>query len=210
MSGSVCNDGKGSECHNCQAEHFPLFFSRCRDPFVSQDTCCVNFRNVKEFAGLAVNLLGDFPASKSFSVVHFATEARTAGGLSSAAKARRTIDKLDYTGGRTNHAAAVRECQRSFSSGGARRGARKNFILLVTDGVSSEPSFDPAGAATAAATTAKADGTFIIPVFISPNNDWSPYRFMRSLSSDNNVFDVTDFAGLNSLLVRLVDQVSCT
>ena len=177
---------------------------------MSQDTCCVNFRNVEEFAGLAVDLLGDFPAAKSFSVVHFATKARTAGGLSSAAKARRTIDQLDYTGGRTNHAAAVRECQRSFSSGGAERGARKNFMLLITDGVSSEPRFDPAGAATAAATTAKADGTFIIPVFISQNNDWSAYRFMKRLSSDNNVFDVTGFAGLNSLLDRLVEQVSCT
>lgn len=208
MSGSVCNDGKGSECHDCegQAEYFPLFFSsECRDSFVSKDTCCDNFAKVKEFSSLVVDLLGDFSVAKSFSVVQFATDARTASGPTSAAHARRVIDGLDYTGGRTNHADALRRCQRSFPAGGR----RQNFIMLVTDGVSSEPDFDPFGAAEVAATSAKFDGTFIIPVFISSNNDWGAQEFMQSLSSDGKVFDVTSFAGLNSLLDRLVDQVSC-
>jgi len=80
--------------------------------------------------------------------------------------------------------------------------------MLITDGVSSEPN-DPEGYAEAAATAAKFDGTFIIPVFISPNNDWSALSFMMRLSSDGKVFDVTDFDSLNSLQDRLVDQVSC-
>lgn len=82
--------------------------------------------------------------------------------------------------------------------------------MLVTDGVSSEPDYDPEGAAELAATSAKLDGTFIIPVFISPNNDWTALAFMRRISSDGKVFDVTDFDSLNSLQARLVDQVSCS
>mmetsp|Transcript_34838 Transcript_34838/g.61216 ORF Transcript_34838/g.61216 Transcript_34838/m.61216 type:complete len:955 (+) Transcript_34838:152-3016(+) len=207
MSGSVCNDGMGSECLECRSAFLPMFFtSECRDRFVSEDTCCNNFANVKEFSSLMVNLLGDFPAEKSFSVVQFATNARLVSGLSSTAQTLPVIGKLDYTGGLTNHASAIQMCQQTLST----FGSRKNFIMLITDGVSSEPEFDPEGAAETAAVSAKNDGTFIIPVFISPRNDWSALAFMRRLSSDGKVFDVTDFDSLNSLQDRLVDQVSCS
>eukprot|EP00579_Thalassiosira_antarctica_P032499 CAMPEP_0202001590 /NCGR_PEP_ID=MMETSP0905-20130828/7656_1 /ASSEMBLY_ACC=CAM_ASM_000554 /TAXON_ID=420261 /ORGANISM="Thalassiosira antarctica, Strain CCMP982" /LENGTH=916 /DNA_ID=CAMNT_0048558319 /DNA_START=165 /DNA_END=2915 /DNA_ORIENTATION=- len=207
MSGSVCNDGMGSECLECRSAFLPMFFtSECRDRFVSEDTCCNNFANVKEFSSLMVNLLGDFPAEKSFSVVQFATNARLVSGLSSTAQTLPVIGKLDYTGGLTNHASAIQMCQQTLST----FGSRKNFIMLITDGVSSEPEFDPEGAAEAAAVSAKNDGTFIIPVFISSSNDWSALAFMRRLSSDGEVFDVTDFDSLNSLQDRLVDQVSCS
>lgn len=85
----------------------------------------------------------------------------------------------------------------------------KNYILLITDGVSSQPDVDPEGSAEAAAATAKSRGTSIVPLFISKNNNLSALSFMRRLSSDGKVFDVADFASLNSLQDGLVDQVSC-
>mmetsp|Transcript_4144 Transcript_4144/g.9394 ORF Transcript_4144/g.9394 Transcript_4144/m.9394 type:complete len:870 (-) Transcript_4144:132-2741(-) len=208
MSGSVCNGGAGAECVDCQATFIPIisFVSECRDSFVSEDTCCNNFANVKEFSSLMVNLLGDLNTEKSFSIVQFATDAQLISGLASADQTVPVIDQLDYTGGLTNHASAIQICQQTLPS----EDNRKKFIMLVTDGVSSEPGFDPEGAAEAAATSAKSDGTFIIPVFISPNNDWSALSFMRRLSSDGEVFDVTDFDSLNSLQDRLINQVSCS
>lgn len=208
MSGSICNDGTGSECLDCRASFLPFFFSsECKDTFVNEDTCCNNFANVKEFSSTMVNLLDDFDAEKSFSVVQFSTTAQLVSSrLSSAELASPVIDQLDYTGGLTNHASAIQTCQESLPS----FDDRKNFIMLITDGVSSEPGYDPEGAAESAALSAKADGTFIIPVFISPYNDWSALAFMRRLSSDGKVFDVTDFDSLNSLQGRLIDQVSCS
>jgi len=207
MSGSVCNGGGGSECEECRASFLPIFFnSECRDKFVNEDTCCNNFANMKQFSSLMVDLLGDFPAEKSFSVVHFSTDARLANGLSSVAKTLRIIDRLDYTGGLTNHMAAIQMCQRNMPA----RKKRKNFIMLITDGVSSEPGIDPEGAAERAARAAKLDGTFIIPIFISTDNDRSALAFMRRLSSDGKVFDVTDFASLDKLQDSLVNQVSCS
>lgn len=207
MSGSVCNYGtNGSDCLNCRAAFLPIFFtSECRDNFVSEDTCCNNFANVKDFSSSMVNLLDDFPAEKSFSVVQFANSAQLMSGLKSVEQINPVISELDYTGGVTNHAAAIQMCQQTLSS----FGGRKNFIMLVTDGVSTEPEFEPEAAAEEAATSAKSNGTFIIPVFISPTNDWDALAFMSRLSSDGEVFDVTDFDSLNSLQDRLVDQVSC-
>mmetsp|Transcript_30575 Transcript_30575/g.66107 ORF Transcript_30575/g.66107 Transcript_30575/m.66107 type:complete len:919 (-) Transcript_30575:141-2897(-) len=207
MSGSVCSGGTGSECNECRAAFLPIFFtSECRDKFVSEDTCCNNFANVKEFSSLMVDLLGDFPADKSFSLVQFATDAQLVSGLSSPAHTLPIIDRLDYTGGLTNHAAAIQKCQGVLPTWDG----RKNFIMLVTDGVSSEPGFDPEGAAEAAASSAKRDGAFIIPIFISPRNDLSALAFMRRLSSDGKVFDVTDFGSLDRLQDSLVNQVSCS
>mmetsp|Transcript_11736 Transcript_11736/g.28840 ORF Transcript_11736/g.28840 Transcript_11736/m.28840 type:complete len:208 (-) Transcript_11736:118-741(-) len=207
MSGSVCNNGSRSECTACRASFLPFFFqSECRDSSVGEDTCCNNFANVKAFSSLMVRLLGDFPAEKSFSVVQFATNAQMVSRLASADQAVRVIKQLDYTGGMTNHASAIQTCQQTLPS----FDNRKNFIMLITDGMSSEPGWDPEGAAEAAAMDAKSDGTFIIPVFISPYNDWSELDFMGRLSSDGKVFDVTGFDSLNSLQDRLVDQVSCS
>jgi len=208
MSGSVCNGDTGSECTGCRAAFLPMFFdSECRDSSVNEDTCCDNFGIVQEFSSLMVNSLGDFPAEKSFSVVQFATNAQLAGELASAEQTLTVIDRLDYTGGLTNHASAIQMCQGTLPSSGD----RKNFIMLITDGISSEPFWDPEGEAEEAATSAKSDGTFIIPIFISPYaNDWSALAFMSRLSSDGKVFDVTDFESLNGLQDRLVDQVSCS
>ena len=210
MSGSVCNDGDGSDCLSCPGASFlsALFLaSECRDTTVSEESCCENFAKVKEFASIMVNLLGNFPSEKSFSIVQFATDARLVATLSSADDTVSTIDGLAYTGGMTNHESAIRTCQQTLPSFDD---DRKNFIMLITDGLSSVPEYDPEGAAEAAATEAKYGGSFIIPVFISPDNDLSALEFMSRLSSDGIVFDVTDFDTLSSLQDRLIDQVSCS
>ena len=213
MSGSVCNNGDGSDCEECTGPTLfgiPIFFLfDCRDSFVSEDTCCGNFANIKDFASAMVELLGDFQANKSFSVVQFATDAQIINTLDSPEQTVRVIDRLDYTGGLTNHASAIQACQQTLPPS-SDSSSKKNFIMLITDGVPTEPGFDPEGAAELAASTAKSDDTFIIPVFISPFYDESALAFMRRLSSDGKVFDVTDFASLNSLQDSLVDQVSCS
>lgn len=209
MSGSVCNDGDGSDCVSCPGATFLStigFASECRDTSVSEDTCCTNFAKVKEFSSIMVNSLGNFPAEKLFSVVQFATDAQLVRVLSSADDTVLTIDGLEYTGGMTNHESAIQTCQQTLPP----YDDRKNFIMLITDGLSSVPEFDPESAAEAAATNAKSDGSFIIPVFISPDNDLSALEFMSRLSSDGIVFDVTNFDTLTSLQDRLIDQVSCS
>ena len=57
----------------------------------------------------------------------------------------------------------------------------------------------PAGEALAAADTNKAERTIIIPVFISTSNadDAEPLTYMYTLSSDNNIYGVTNFDELN-------------
>lgn len=83
---------------------------------------------------------------------------------------------------------------------------------MVTDGVSSEPDPDPVAVAEDAASSAKLAGTHIIPVFISSSgysNESDALDFMGRLSSNGEVFYVSDFGSLNSLQGRLVDQVSC-
>ena len=212
MSGSVCNDGDGSDCEGCSPPTFfglnIFFLPDCRDSFVSEDTCCNNFANVKDFSSIMVNLLDGFNSEKDFSVVQFATNAQLVSNLSSAEQTDQVIERLDYTGGFTNHASAIQTCQQTLPSRGS--SGRKNFIMLVTDGVPSEPDFDPEGAAESAASFAKSQGTVIIPVFISPYNDFSALSFMRRLSSDGKVFDVTDFDSLDSLQDSLIEQVSCS
>ncbi|KAL7554028.1 hypothetical protein ACHAWF_017399 [Thalassiosira exigua] len=210
MSGSVCNGDTGTNCLDCRASFLPMFFeSACRDRAYDEDTCCENFAKVKAFAGRLVNALGDFPAEKSFSVVQFATDARLASGLNDADWTNLEIGRLDYAGGLTNHMDAIRTCQRTFES--SADGGRRNFVVLVTDGTPTEPAYGPEAYANAAAAEAKADGTHIIPVFISPNgNDPTALAFMNGLSSDGKAFDVTNFDSLNSLQDQLVDQVSCS
>ena len=154
-----------------------------------------------------VNALGQLPGEQSFSIVQFATDAALVSGLASADDTMFTIDALSYSGGVTNHADAINTCQQTLSVSPFPN--RENFIMLITDGESSAPELDPEAAAEAAATNAKNAGTFIIPIFISPTNDWDTLTFMRRLSSDNQVFDVTGFESLDSLKDRLVNQVSC-
>lgn len=204
MSGSVCNGGffglGSDDCVGC-----PIF--GCRNIFLDQDTCCNDFGTIKTFSQLMIRALAQFPAEKDFSIVQFATDASIVSRPQPANDALATVNNLSYTGGITNHAAAISSCQQSLSS--SQNPGRKNFIMLITDGEPTAPE-NAEAAATAAAAQAKSDGILIIPIFISPYYDANALTFMRGLSSDDKVFDVSDFDGLLNLQEALVNQVSCS
>ena len=208
-TGSVCSKGILNPCTGCSPGIF------CQDGGFDKDTCCSNFADIKEFAKLMVNSLDEeFPkVDKSFSVVQFEASAQVESELSSShgEQTLTALGEMEYLGGYTNHASAIEACQQTLSSSSE---DRKQFILLITDGVSTWPREDPVGTAEAAATSAKEAGVNIIPVFISTAYDGDEVEdalaFMRGLSSDGKVFDVTDFASLNSLKESLVNQVSCS
>ena len=204
MSGSVCNGGffglGSDDCVGC-----PIF--GCRNIFLDQDTCCNDFGTIKTFSQLMIRSLAQFPAEKDFSIVQFATDASIVSRPQPANDALATVNNLSYTGGITNHAAAISSCQQSLSS--SQTPGRKSFIMLITDGEPTAPE-NAEAAATAAAAQAKSDGILIIPIFISPIYDANALSFMRGLSSDDKVFDVTDFDGLLNLQEALVNEVSCS
>jgi len=178
---------------------------------VNWNSCCNNFANVKELATVIVNLLGDLPVDISFSVVQFASDARVVSGLSSAGQTLSTIGQLTYSGGLDNHASAIDMCQQTLSSSSN----EKRIIMLLTDGETGVSEYVPEGAAESAATSAKSEGTFIIPVLVSPDapdTNEGAIPLLSRLSSSGEVFDFTDYdmAGVLQLQEELLDHVSCS
>ena len=89
----------------------------------------------------------------AFSVVEFAATATPVVGLSSSSKATQELEKLVYSGGGTNHAAAITACQKTLVQ--SPETDRENVILLITDGVATMLGGNPFQSAEAAATLAK-------------------------------------------------------
>jgi Mg-chelatase subunit ChlD len=86
----------------------------------------------------------------------------------------------------------------------------KNIIMLITDGDPSVPkTTSPEAVARLAARKAKALGTFIIPVMIAQTLDTNTWQYMKDISSDGTVFNVSDFSSLDTLQETLITQVSC-
>jgi Mg-chelatase subunit ChlD len=208
MSGSLCNQGKFGDCMGSDGNN-PCDI--CRDYDFPVETCCKNFASVREFSmSIVSSLLKETSPGTLFSVVAFSSDARVASGLSSGDATLSTLSVLAYSGGLTNHESAIQQCQDTFSSSSSEK--RKNTILLITDGVSTKPYFDPFGRAEAAAKTAKDEGTTIIPIFISSDDKSSDLEFMSRLSSSGEVVKVSDFGGLASIqesLVNEVEDVAC-
>lgn len=93
MSGSVCNQGTGFECNQCEPSLI------CNADGVPSNTCCNNFVNVIDFAKGMVSSLSELDSNQTYSVVQFATNATL---VSSLTLSNRTLDALDeivYTGG---------------------------------------------------------------------------------------------------------------
>ena len=201
MSGSVCNQGTGFECNACQ----PTLI--CNSDETDQIKCCNNFRDVVEFSSLMVNTLGLLPSHHFFSIVQFATNATLVSGLTSSTSVLDSLEGLVFTGGRTNHADAISLCHDTFPS----INGTKNIVLFITDGDPSEPigSGSPKLAAEQAANEAKQAGTFILPVLIAPKDMNESLSYLRGISSDGSVFNVTDFNDLANLQESLLVQVSC-
>lgn len=205
MSGSLCNQGKAGDCISWTGE--PCDDDVCRDYSFTQATCCSNFAAVKDFSSSLVTALEEVSSGIQFSIVNFASDAEIAIELSAGDTTLSTLDNLAYSGGLTNHESAIQNCQSTFENSTAER---KNIILLVTDGVSTKPFIDPTGKAEAAATSAKDEGTTIIPVFISTSKDKEQegLDLMSKLSSTDEVVTVDDFDGLASISESLVIEVA--
>jgi len=109
MSGSVCSPNFNSPtmCTNCAGS--------CNSGGFDKNTCCSNFNKIKEFAVSVYNWLNHLQYGinrKSVSMVTFSTLASTkvpVGGDYLAG-----ANSLDYSGGLTNHGAAIKECMDSF------------------------------------------------------------------------------------------------
>ena len=205
-SGSVCNIGI-SECLFCE----PSFLCQNLFSFIPKEQCCQNYIDMMNFSKLMVFALDQFEGSSSFSVVQFATSAQLVSGLASADETMAVLDSIRFTGGTTDHADAIRQCQNSFSMSDPNK---QNFIMLITDGLPSVtypfPGISPEIVAEEEAAIAKRDGTVIIPIFIADDYNAYAESFMSSLSSDGQFFDVTGFQSLDTLKDRLVEQVSCS
>jgi hypothetical protein len=202
-SGSVCSFGVG-ECLFCE----PAIW--CQDSLFSpaQPYCCSNYKDVTTFSKLMIFALSQFEAEKSFSVVQFSTYAQLVGNLATADETLTVLDNMHYTGGSTDHAAAISRCQESFAA--SSDPSRDNFIMIITDGLPSTDDLYPEIEALEEAEAAKSQGTIIIPIFISKFNELNALNFMSLLSSDGDVFDVTEFGSLDTLKESLVEKVSCS
>lgn len=81
-----------------------------------------------EFSKLMVSALDQFEGEQNFSVVQFATSAQLVADLNTADEAMEILDTVQFTGGSTDHATAIRECQSSFANSDP---SRQNFIMMV-------------------------------------------------------------------------------
>ena len=176
----------------------------CYDSELDKGTCCNNFYDLIEFTKSMISALAMISVESSFSIVPFATNATLVSDLASAVEALDSLDALTFTGGRTNHAAAIDSCRTSLQSSPEGEN-RKNYLLLITDGSASEPEGVPGLVAEAAAMEAKSEGIIIIPVMIK---QWL-YVYLERISSDGTVFDASDFDVLDSLQEKLLAQISC-
>ena len=203
----VCNEETGSECVGCEPATI------CNDVGVEKGTCCTNFFDVIEFAKLVINTLASVQSEQMYSVVGFATEVTRRTLLLPPDVAIQALDGLEYSGGRTNHADAITACQGSLTTLSAE--GRTSLMILITDDDPSEPRNSVEGSAQViaeeAAAQAKGDGVFIIPVMIAPQSSTlSPeLEYLQGISSDGQVFGVSDFDVLDSLQESLLDQISC-
>jgi len=202
LSGSLCNRGTGYKCEGC----FPD--AVCNSDGVDLKTCCGNFQNVKEFVKLLISVFGSIPSEQSYSIVGFATNTSFVSDLSpTLADTFTLLDSLVYTGGVTNHAAAMSSCQQTLSDPDAVE--RKSMIILITDGNPTEPEDTAKEDAMAAASLAKEAGYIVIPVMLTRTSiDNNTIKYMKDLSSDGLFFN-TSLSGLGSLEESLLSKVMC-
>lgn len=168
----------------------------CRDQGFVPGQCCSNFVEITDFAAQMTESFHDYPANVMTSVVSFSGYATIEMGLGTRNATLDALDELVYTGGWTDHSDALQSCASTLN------GDAQSFILLITDGVPTQPA-DPQRAGIMAAADAKNDGHQILPVFISNTYDLAAHEYMSTMSSDGRVWDVSDFEGLNQLIANL-------
>ncbi|EJK77897.1 hypothetical protein THAOC_00239 [Thalassiosira oceanica] len=182
---------------------------------VDFDICFGKLMSIQDFTIDMVTALDSFDEDKSYSIVQFASSGSL---VQSSGDKNSTIDSVNslvYTGGLTNHAEAIGRCRDALSG----TPDRNKYMLLITDGKPNRPQPtgptdpSPADAAIASADLAKGDDINIILVFIATNSARRAnpaLDFMSKIDSDGEVFNITDFGSLETLVEELIEQVSCS
>jgi len=203
LSGSICNKSSQQlRCDGCSPQ------KSCRDSFISEDTCCVNFKDVQVFASTLVARLGEeMTGSDNFSLVQFADESFIQSELASANTAIQKVSEMHYTGGMTNTEAALTSCQSTLANSN-----KKKYIVLVTDGVptTSDRAGNPVKAALGAAEEVKTEDIFVVTAFIDRTiNDDSGKELMMEISSGDSLYNVADFDDLDTIVDAVAEPVLC-
>eukprot|EP00986_Skeletonema_menzelii_P018503 scaffold26650_cov181-Skeletonema_menzelii.AAC.1 len=144
----------------------------------------------------------------SYSLVGFATNASFVSNLMPlSADALSSLDSLAYSGGRTNHAAAISSCQQTFSNPDDAV-ERKNMIILITDGNPTEPRDEKSATkeSIAAANQVKEAGSILIPVMLTTSSiDNKTADYMTEISSDEEFLNAS-LSALDSVEESLLSK----
>lgn len=206
----VCNQGTGFECVGCNPGLICNDIEIDSSLGIGMGACCNNFVQVIDFTRDLVNSLSNLPVDRQrYSIVGFGNSASVAVQRANPEEVIEALDELIYSGGRTNHGAAITSCRTSLPDNG-----NKDIILLITDGDPSEPGDapQPQESAQTAADLAKADDIFIIPIMIIPDFTTTvpePLSYLEGISSDGTVFSAADFQALDNIQESVLKQVSC-
>lgn len=198
MSGSVCSPDFNNPqlCSNCP--------SQCQIGSVTNpDSCCENFANIQDFSTSIVDALDAEFTGAEFSAVRFSETAATISGFASKMTVNPLLENLVYTGGFTNHAAALTQCQNTGFD--PENPSRSRITILLTDGVPTRPTNGVVGAEEAETTAASVrdTGTFILPVFIA-GSDPDAIAYMNRLSSDGAITGGLTFNNLGAVVGEIV------
>ncbi|KAL7559628.1 hypothetical protein ACA910_015313 [Epithemia clementina (nom. ined.)] len=205
MSGSICSPP--NDVQNCQTNSVSCI-EECHEAGFSQDLCCSNYEKERNFATKFISTMDSHGGSQRFAVVSFADAAHQEISLQEAYLANYKIDRLTYTGGKTNTGEAIKSCIDYLYDGFAEHKA----IVILTDGLptmSYQGNLDHMGYAREQANTAKMAGITIMPVAI--NTPSTTMANLHELASDNKyVVQIADFNSLNMDKVNeLVELVRC-
>ena len=205
MSGSIC-----SPENHAQTCRYPSYscVAACQQSGFSRELCCYNHEMEREFATKFISTMDSYGGTQRFSLVTFADDGHQVMSLQTADLANYDIDRLVYTGGKTNTGEAIKNCHDFLSNGHAPNKA----MIILTDGkptASYEGNEDHMGYARQEATSAKLAGITVMAVTVdTPHTDMDKIRQLAS--SDNFIVEVVDFTNLNVEKVNeLVQMVKC-
>ena len=161
---------------------------------------------------LNVTLPFDIGADKTrVGLVKFSTRASLSFGLDTHTDRRsltRAIQRLDYSGGRTNTSGGINVMRRECFGTSADRRNVPNIAFIITDGL---PTVDSAQAVPSAE-AAMREGITMFSVGITTSIDED---FLRNISSvpkrrNRNWFGAPDFLSLSSVLDNIIDETCVT
>ena len=126
------------------------------------------------------------------------------GSHSTSAGVRASLATVHYTRGTTDLAAAIELVRtRLFGASGDRAEAR-NVAVVITDGESNNRTLT-----LEAARRAKEEGVVLVTVGVGSNIDWFELQAIASFPPHRNMFLVTGFSTLDTLIER-IGSVACT